>query len=296
MTVDDVTGAAGSARPVIGGAFRLLGSLHRLGAARVSQLQRDCGLPRTTVYRLLTQLEEVGAVERSAGRWRLGPTLVEFGAGVPAEPRLREAVVVSATPDQLYGRLLRGTAGVPAGVRAQAGRYRFRRGCFQMNLALSARPRFRDPRLDAGGGLNLGRGIDALVTSVRQAEGGLPPEHPSIAWHEPPAVDPTRAPEGRAVVRLQVLDVPHTPRGDAAGTRYGTGGWDPATAEAFADRVLAEAEPHVPGLTGLVLERHLTTPADLAKASPNAGPGDHAAGDAARAVTGTGAGWPSPAW
>ena len=36
---------------------------------------------------------------------------------------------------------------------------------------------------------------------------------------------------------------------------------------------------HVPSLTGLVLERHLTTPADLARASPNAGPGDHAAGD-----------------
>jgi phytoene dehydrogenase-like protein len=43
--------------------------------------------------------------------------------------------------------------------------------------------------------------------------------------------------------------------------------------------VLAEAELHVPGLTGLVLKRHLTTPADLAQASPNAGPGDHLAGD-----------------
>lgn len=41
------------------------------------------------MHRLLTQLQEVGAVERSAGRWRLGPTLVEYGAGVPAEPRLR---------------------------------------------------------------------------------------------------------------------------------------------------------------------------------------------------------------
>jgi phytoene dehydrogenase-like protein len=49
-------------------------------------------------------------------------------------------------------------------------------------------------------------------------------------------------------------------------------------AEGFADRVLEEAEPHVPGLTGLVRERHLTTPADLAGDNPNAGPGDHAAG------------------
>jgi phytoene dehydrogenase-like protein len=117
------------------------------------------------------------------------------------------------------------------------------------------------------------------VTSVRQAEAGLLPEHPTIAWHEPTAVDPTRAPQGHAVVRLQMLDVPHTPRGDAAGTPYGNDGWDQATAEAFADRVLAEAELHVPGLTALVLERHITTPADLATASPNAGPGDHAAGE-----------------
>ena len=89
MSGDDVGGGAAGSRPVIGGAFGLLASLHRLGSARVSELQRDSGLPRTTVHRLLTQLQEVGAVERSAGRWRLGPTLVEYGAGVPAEPRLR---------------------------------------------------------------------------------------------------------------------------------------------------------------------------------------------------------------
>jgi phytoene dehydrogenase-like protein len=190
-----------------------------------------------------------------------------------------QAVIVSATPDQLYGRLLRDAPGVPAGVRAQARAYRHRRGCFQLNLALSARPHFRDSRLDVGGGINLGRGIDALVTSVRQAEAGLLPQFPSISWHEPTAVDPTRAPEGRAVVRLQILDAPLSPSGDAAGTPYGTKGWDPDTAEAFADRVLAEAELHVPGLAGLVLERHITTPADLARQSPNAGPGDHAAGE-----------------
>jgi phytoene dehydrogenase-like protein len=190
-----------------------------------------------------------------------------------------EAVIASVTPDQLYGRLLRDAPGVPAGVRAQAAGYRFRRGCFQLNLALSARPSFADPRLNLGGPHNLGRGLAELVTSVRQAEAGLLPEHPSISWHEPTAVDPTRAPEGRALARLQVLDAPHTPVGDAAGTAYGASGWTASAAEAFADRVLAEAELHVPGLTGLVLERHVTTRADLAQASPNAGPGDHAAGD-----------------
>jgi hypothetical protein len=89
MTAEDSGGEAAPPRAVLGGAFGLLASLHGLGSARVSELQRESGLPRTTVHRLLTQLEEVGAVERSEGRWRLGPTLLELGAGVPAEPRLR---------------------------------------------------------------------------------------------------------------------------------------------------------------------------------------------------------------
>jgi phytoene dehydrogenase-like protein len=102
--------------------------------------------------------------------------------------------------------------------------------------------------------------------------------HPSMFWHEPTAVDPTRASDGQAAVRVQILDVPHTPAGDAAATPIGADGWSPATAEAFVDRVLEEAVLHVPGLTGLVLGRHLTTRADLANDNPNAGPGDHAAG------------------
>jgi DNA-binding IclR family transcriptional regulator len=40
------------------------------------------------VHRLLSQLEQLGAVDRSSGRWRLGPAMVRLAA-VPAEPRLR---------------------------------------------------------------------------------------------------------------------------------------------------------------------------------------------------------------
>lgn len=84
---EDVAGA----RPVVHGAFGVLAALHRLGSARVSELERRSGLPRTTVRRLLGQLEDVGAVESNGGRWRLGPTVVGLGAGVPACPRLRAA-------------------------------------------------------------------------------------------------------------------------------------------------------------------------------------------------------------
>jgi IclR family transcriptional regulator, acetate operon repressor len=76
-------------RAVVDGAFGLLTLLHGLGSARVSDLVRASGLPRTTVDRLLRQLEQVGAADRAGRRWRLGPRLVELGARVPAEPRLR---------------------------------------------------------------------------------------------------------------------------------------------------------------------------------------------------------------
>ena len=190
----------------------------------------------------------------------------------------RTAVIASTTPDQLYGGLLRDVGSVPPGVRAQAKRYRHRRGCFQINLALSARPHFADARLDRGGGLHLLRGVDDLITSVRQAEDGYLPEHPMIAWHEPTAVDPDRAPAGKAVVRIQVLDAPLRPIGDAAGRIDAAGGWTASVAERMADRVIAEASEHVKGLQDLVLARHLLTPADLARTNPNAGPGDHGSG------------------
>jgi IclR family transcriptional regulator, acetate operon repressor len=83
------SGGDDSARAVIHGAFEVLATLKHLGNARVSEVQRNCGLPRSTVQRLLVQLEAVGAVERVAARWRLGPTMVLLGAEVPAAPRLR---------------------------------------------------------------------------------------------------------------------------------------------------------------------------------------------------------------
>ncbi|GII42395.1 phytoene desaturase family protein [Planotetraspora phitsanulokensis] len=183
----------------------------------------------------------------------------------------RQAVVATTSADRLYGRLLRDTPGIPAGLRGQAARTPDRRGCFQINLALSGKPRFCDPRLDLGGAVNLGRGVAELVTSVRQAEDGLLPAYPSISWHEPSAVDPGRAPAGSAVVRLQILDAPSRPMGDAAHDVAAEGGWTHEVAERFADRVIAEAALHVAGLEDMILARHVLTPADIAAANPDAG-------------------------
>ncbi len=230
----------------------------------------------------------IGLVTKLGGEIRTGTTvdavLVEQGRAAGVRTAAGEtlsagrAVVAGTSPGALYGHLLRDVASVPAGVRAQAQGYRYRRGCFQINLALSQRPSFADPRFDQGGGFNLGRGVEELVRSVRQADDGYLPAHPSISWHEPTALDPDRAPDGGGVVRIQVLDTPLAPIGDAAGQIETDGTWSTSVAEQYADRIVAEAALHVENLPDLILARHLTSPADLAAGNPNAGPGDHASG------------------
>jgi phytoene dehydrogenase-like protein len=54
----------------------------------------------------------------------------------------------------------------------------------------------------------------------------------------------------------------------------GDGTWTEDLKNRFADRVLAVAEKHVPGLGKSILARHVMSPADLAAYNPNAGPGD----------------------
>jgi DNA-binding IclR family transcriptional regulator len=56
----------------------------------LAQLTRRSGLPKSTVHRLLVELESVGFVERHDGRTRLGMRLFELGQLVPRQRTLRE--------------------------------------------------------------------------------------------------------------------------------------------------------------------------------------------------------------
>lgn len=81
----------GSGRSVLEGAFELLAAVERAGEAGLTKLASKCGLPKTTAYRLLEQLVELGAVERSGGGYRMGPRLFRLGQGWQPHPGLRSA-------------------------------------------------------------------------------------------------------------------------------------------------------------------------------------------------------------
>ncbi|MEV5957968.1 helix-turn-helix domain-containing protein [Streptomyces sp. NPDC051987] len=84
-----LSGVAG--RGVLEGAFALLDAVRQEQDAGVTVLAEVCGLPKTTAYRLLDQLAELGAVERSAGRYRIGPGMFRLGHDWQPYPGLRAA-------------------------------------------------------------------------------------------------------------------------------------------------------------------------------------------------------------
>ncbi|MGW5528920.1 IclR family transcriptional regulator [Streptomyces xanthochromogenes] len=79
------------ARSVLEGAFALLGAIERLGQAGVTRLAVESGLPKATAHRLLQQLTELGAVERTRGQYRMGPELFRLGQAWQPHPRLGAA-------------------------------------------------------------------------------------------------------------------------------------------------------------------------------------------------------------
>lgn len=217
-----------------------------------------------------------GVVETSAPVERI---VVENGRAVAVrsghkEYRAERAVVASVNPDQLYLRLL-AEGDAPAPIRREAGRFRYGRGCVQIHVALSEPPRWPDERLDGVGQMHITPGLEGCAEQVTQALNGLLPSDPTISFDCPTGMDPTRAPEGKATLRLQMLEVPIRPRGDAAGRiDVGDGAWTEDLKRRFADRVIEIVGRHVPNVPGASLGMHIISPDDLARFSPNQGPGD----------------------
>lgn len=89
---DAEAGLGGSSgRGVLEGAFALLTALGSADQAGLTALAAASGLPKATTHRLLDQLIAVGAVERSGGEYRIGPTLFQLGLHWQPHPRLIES-------------------------------------------------------------------------------------------------------------------------------------------------------------------------------------------------------------
>jgi phytoene dehydrogenase-like protein len=187
--------------------------------------------------------------------------------------RATEAVVCNVTPPQLYGKLL---PNVPAPVLEQAQGYRFGRGCMQIHFALNGPVPWRDPEMQKVPLVHLTESLGHVALAVTEANNGWLPRHPTIAIGQPTAVDPSRAPEGKSILWLQLQEMPSTIKGDAAGEieTPADGKWNEAVREAMADRVQQRLETVLPGLSSLVIGRKAYSPGDLEAMNCNLVGGD----------------------
>ena len=169
-------------------------------------------------------------------------------------------VVASVAPGQLHDRLL---CDHPAAGRPSHGAYRHGRGSFQLHYALDGPPVWRTQGLDDVALVHLADSIDSVSKSSNEAERGLLPKCPTICVGQSHRLDPTRCPEGKGVLWLQIPDAPRVIKGDAAGHIDTSPEWTEAVRDAFADRIEEILAKNIENLDAIKLSRRAFSPADL---------------------------------
>lgn len=248
--------------------------------------QGGCPVPEGGGARLVDAL--VGLVEEHGGTVRTGAWVEQVltsdgearGVRLAGGEQLTAAqgVMASVTPQALYLDLLEESDAVPGWVRGQARGYRYGRGDMQVHLALDHPVGWPDDELDAAAIVHLVDGPVATSRAVNEAGRGVIPADPTVVVGQHTAVDPTRAPDGTAILWLQLQEMPSAPTGDAAGELTPDGTWTESLRERVADRVMDKLERALPGVRDAVLDRAVLSPADLAAANPNLVGGDPYAG------------------
>lgn len=155
--------------------------------------------------------------------------------------------------------------------------FRHAPGTMMIHLAMDGLPDWRaGAELQRFAYVHLGASLDQMARTYTQAQAGLLPDEPILVVGQPSVFDPSRAPEGKHVLWVQVRMAPGTITGDARGEIAATD-WTDAAAP-FADRALAILEAHAPGTRAKILAQRVVTPAELEAENPNLIGGDQVCG------------------
>lgn len=182
-------------------------------------------------------------------------------------------VLAGLAPKHLL-RMIGGTA--VAGFDQGLAKFRHAPGTMMIHLALDgAVPWLAEP-LKRFAYVHIGRSMDTAAQTYAQAVAGLLPAEPLLVVGQPSVFDPSRAPEGKQALWVQVRVVPAEIKGDAKGLISGRD-WSEVK-DQMAERVLDLIEAQAPGFRGLILGRHVVSPLDLEAENPNLVGGDQLCG------------------
>ena len=213
--------------------------------------------------------KRVARVLRSGGK----ATGIELEDGV--QIKASRAVIANVAPAGLM-KLLDGKSGDTA-FDAKMSNFSHAPGTMMIHLALDSLPDWKaGEELKSFAYVHIAPSLEQMARTYQQAVAGLLPDEPVLVVGQPTTVDPSRAPDGKHVLWVQVRMVPAEIRGDAAGEISGTD-WAEVK-EFYADRAIAMIERHAPGLKAKILGRAVVSPLDLEVDNPNLVGGDQVAG------------------
>ena len=231
-----------------------------------------------TIIKAMVQRVEAagGTVECNAAASRI---LVDGSAAVGVELadgrqiRASKGVIANVAPAALL-QMTGGTGN--SKYDRNLSRFQHAPGTMMIHLAVDDLPDWIVPELRKFAYVHLAPSLDQIARTYQQAKAGLLPDTPIVVTGQPTVVDPSRAPDGKHVLWLQVRMVPADIRGDAAGA-IGAMDWTQA-AEPYAERVLDIVEQYAPGIRGKIIARTVVTPVEFEVDNPNLVGGDQICG------------------
>ncbi len=133
-----------------------------------------------------------------------------------------------------------------------------------------------DPDLAKVALLHLTPGLDGVSRATNECERGLLPAEPTVCVGQPASFDPSRAPEDKSILWLQLPEAPRFIKGDAAGeiATPADGRWTDELRERYADRIEALLSRHIANFAEIKLARRAYSPADLESLNMNLVGGD----------------------
>jgi phytoene dehydrogenase-like protein len=189
-------------------------------------------------------------------------------------------IICSMTPGQLYERLL-DPEDVPAPVAKQTHSFRHGHADMQIHLALDAPVAWNNSDLNNVAITHLTPGLDGVSCAMNEADRGLLPAKGTVVVGQPAALDPSRVPEGKGLLWIQLQELPQHILGDAAGEIPipADGSWTEEVREAYADRIIDRIAEHIPNLKQNIIARTVLSPADLESININLVGGDPYGGE-----------------
>ncbi|MBL0372822.1 NAD(P)/FAD-dependent oxidoreductase [Rhizobium sp. KVB221] len=234
-----------------------------------------------TIIRSMTAL-----LKNKGGDLLLGTPVeqIETAGGVASGVRLadgrvikaRRAVIANAHPKLVFGKLLAKDAS-RADFDTKVEKFRAGPGTMMIHLALDGLPDWRaGEELKNYAYVHIAPDFEMMSKTYSEAMGGLLPAEPALVVGQPTAIDPSRAPDGKHVLWVQVRVLPAEIKGDAKGEIESTD-WD-AIKKVYADRVLSILDTYAPGINNKILGKAVYSPVDLERENPNLIGGDNLSG------------------